>query len=339
MRNLGIPGSRKRRKGNLNFGRERGAVAVLVAASMAVLIGFVGLALDLGKLFVTKTELQNSADACALAAARELSGTNNNQLMLAEEAGIAVGVRNNVMFQNESINVSGSNITFSETFDGAYMPKGSVANVLAVRFVRCTVQRVDIPNWFMQVLGMGDQQVNATAVASLVPSQTTCALPVAVCADKLAGKVPGDWLDTVLDPSEGLTGDFLWASFASKPGAKPLKDILTGSGECNLPTVGEQVGSPGSIVSAYDAWNTRFGIYKGSYDKTNAEMDFTGYAYTAKNWSTTAIPPAPFTCQKAYTSGDFIAKRSSHTPMQNPSKGPTGLKVTPPRVFINIGGA
>ena len=46
--------------------RQRGAVAIIVGLALAVMIGFVGLALDLGKLYVTRSELQNSADArCA----------------------------------------------------------------------------------------------------------------------------------------------------------------------------------------------------------------------------------------------------------------------------------
>lgn len=322
--------SGKKFPSNQDIGKQRGVVAIIVALSMVTLVGFVGLALDLGKLFVTKTELQNSADACALAAAQELRGANKNQLTLAEEAGIAVGTSNNVQFQSNSVTVKPNDVTFSDTLDGTYLSRSSVANVLTMRFARCTVQRIGIANWFIQVLGIGDQEVNATAVASLVPSQTTCAMPIAVCADKLAGKVPGDWLDTLLSPGEGLTGDFLWASFASKGGGKALKDIITGSGECNFPTDGERVGTPGSVTSAYAAWNTRFGVYTGSYDKATAPMDFTGYAYTAKNWSTSATPPAPFTCKNAYVGGDFIDKRTSHTPMQNPSRPLTGLRVVPP---------
>jgi hypothetical protein len=333
MSNISIPDS-KRLQGNLNIDQQRGVVAVIVALSMVVLVGFVGLALDLGKLFVTKTELQNSADACALAAARELTGANNNQLLLAEEAGITAGTSNNVQFQQDSVSIGSNNITFSDALDGTYLTKDAVANVLSMRFARCTVQRSDIANWFVQVLGIGDQQVNATAVASLVPGQTTCALPIAICSDKMVGKNPGDWISRSLDPSDNLTGDFLWATFDNQTGAKALKNTLINSGECNLPTVGQEIGTPGDIVSAYDAWNTRFGIYppgNGQYDSINARMDYTGYAYTAKNWSTSAIPAAPFTCKNAYTGGDFTVRRSSHEPFQPTVKGdnPTGINISP----------
>jgi len=48
---------------------ERGSILVITALSLVALVGFVGLALDLGHLYVVKTELQNAADAAALAAA------------------------------------------------------------------------------------------------------------------------------------------------------------------------------------------------------------------------------------------------------------------------------
>ena len=48
--------------------RQRGAVALVVGLTLSVLLGAIGLALDSGHLYLTKTELQNGADACALAA-------------------------------------------------------------------------------------------------------------------------------------------------------------------------------------------------------------------------------------------------------------------------------
>lgn len=50
--------------------RERGAVAVIVAIGMAVLMGFAGLAIDMGAAYSERQQLQNGADAAALAIAR-----------------------------------------------------------------------------------------------------------------------------------------------------------------------------------------------------------------------------------------------------------------------------
>lgn len=50
-------------------GKERGAAAVLVAISMVVLLGFGALAVDVGAMYAEKAQLQNGADATALAIA------------------------------------------------------------------------------------------------------------------------------------------------------------------------------------------------------------------------------------------------------------------------------
>ena len=293
--------------------KERGVVAIIVALSMVVLVGFVGLALDLGKLFVTKTELQNSADACALAAARELAGANNNQLVLAEAAGIAAGGSNNVMFQGDAVNVVGSDVTFSDALNGSYLTKEGVANALDMRFVRCTVDRTDIPNWFMQVLGIGDQDVNATAVASLVPGQTTCAIPAGICTANVATAVPGDWIAGALGANNGeLTGGFKWIDFTPPGGGTPeLEAYLTGN-NCSLPAVGSIVGEGGVKASLAQGWNTRFGIYHNSFKSPYPDPDHAGYAYTEINWPT-----------KSNAFGDLTLRRSTNAAYQGDAS--TGL--------------
>jgi Flp pilus assembly protein TadG len=54
---------------------ERGVTAVLVAVLMAMLLGFVALAMNLGHRTAVRGQLQNAADAAALAGAKELDGT------------------------------------------------------------------------------------------------------------------------------------------------------------------------------------------------------------------------------------------------------------------------
>ena len=55
--------------------QERGAIIIFVALGLVVLIGMMGLAVDLGHAYVNKSQLQNIADACALAGASALNGT------------------------------------------------------------------------------------------------------------------------------------------------------------------------------------------------------------------------------------------------------------------------
>lgn len=52
--------------------RQSGAIAVMTVLFVVVLIGFAALALDIGRLYVLRTEMQNAVDAAAMAAAAEL---------------------------------------------------------------------------------------------------------------------------------------------------------------------------------------------------------------------------------------------------------------------------
>jgi len=47
---------------------QAGATAIIVAITLPMLIGFGALAVDVGYMYVNKNELQNVADAAALAA-------------------------------------------------------------------------------------------------------------------------------------------------------------------------------------------------------------------------------------------------------------------------------
>ena len=63
--------------------RERGAIAVLAAGILMVLTGFAVLAVDVGRIFIVRTEMQNAADAAALSGAncldrQSLSGSSSN---------------------------------------------------------------------------------------------------------------------------------------------------------------------------------------------------------------------------------------------------------------------
>ena len=52
---------------------QRGAVIVFLAYFIVILLGFLGLAVDMGKLMVTRTQLQRAADAAALAGASAIN--------------------------------------------------------------------------------------------------------------------------------------------------------------------------------------------------------------------------------------------------------------------------
>lgn len=282
--------------------RQRGAVAIIVGLSIVVLVGFIGLALDLGKLYVSKSELQNRADACALAAARDLTGAT--PLTISEAAGFTAAARNLVLFQSHLEQQPGitatESVKFSDSLANPFLDKGSVTYALnTIKYVRCDVSRGGIANWFAQVLNalpgtsIGPSTVSAYAVATTTPAQTACAIPVFVCrADTASPPVPGgytigQWLITKAGTADKDSvayggGNFGWADLTGGSSAKALANQLKGAGQCNLPAIGSKIGSTGDKASIADEWNSRFGIIKSG--KTLGVTDFTGFAYTDATW-------------------------------------------------------
>jgi hypothetical protein len=305
------PPTRRTRRNSAD--RQRGAVAIIVGLALVVLVGFIGLALDGGHLYLTKTELQNSSDACALAASYELTGAPAIPAAAfprAEAAGRAIAKQNKVDFQGVLIADPDITVEFGTTLASGGIWTTAGAASPSSKYVRCKIGRSGIAPYFMQVLGFGAQSVSSLATATLAPAQSNCGIPLGVCrigtgsasSTPPFGLVPGSWVSGRFKDGGG---NWNWIDYSPPAGGQAeLAGLLTGNGMCSL-NVANPVGEPGNMGNAAaKAWNTRFGLYQtGSTNVTTAPPDFTGYAYTATNW------PA-----RANALPDFIARRGTHAP-------------------------
>ncbi|PMS38666.1 putative Flp pilus-assembly TadE/G-like protein [Trinickia symbiotica] len=307
--------------------RQGGAVMVLVALAMIALVGFVGLALDLGKLYVTRSELQNSADSCALAAARDVDGVT--PLAVSEAAGIAAGNINRAFFQSAAVSMTvDNNVTYATSSSGPFQSKDSTSGTLAqIGYVQCTTAVTGIANWLIQVLNLlpgvsiGPSTVSAVAVATTGHAQGLCAMPIFVCDPSIGSPgtqyAVGQWLTGKVGSSAGTysQGSFGWANLNYNTanacsGASCLGQQLTGA-TCSVPN-SSQVRANGNIASLDKAYNTRFGIQYNGNGAPTGQSDFTGFAYTAAaGWSGSAY-------------SDFLTKRGSRTPYQGDPNGKSG---------------
>src|SRR3954468_3392866 len=129
--------------------RQRGAVILTVALALLFLLGFMGIALDFGHLFVVKTEMQTAMDSCALAAAQELDGAAD-ALTRASNAGVTAGNLNRVNFQGGASGVIANDVTFSDTLIGAY--GHTFAPIANARYAKCTHTRNGILPWMLQAM-------------------------------------------------------------------------------------------------------------------------------------------------------------------------------------------
>ena len=106
---------------------QRGAVAITFAFSLLVLFGFMALVFDLGRTYVVRTELQNAADAAALAGAKDL-----NQKLTGVTQAIAtvkaIGLQNNTKFSfkgTTGIVITDAMISVSNCPDGCTWTQAS----------------------------------------------------------------------------------------------------------------------------------------------------------------------------------------------------------------------
>ena len=306
---------------------QRGAFATAFAIMALFLMFFVGLGMDLGRIYVSRTELQNAADACALAASRSLTGAGA-QLAAAEAAGITAGRLNLIGMQGVAPTIAAnSQITFSATLNGTYSTNAVVtgaATASTMRFVRCRLRETNVPSYVIKIANLitpasvTATTVGAMAVASLTPSSTTCAIPLASCKAPGAtasttppwGLTIGQWYQGKLAPSNSVSGSFKWINFPGFSTVPEMAAMLQGNGSCNISSSSTVTGQNGNIASLLDDWNEHFGLYKGS--SLGSVPDHTGFWYS------------PSWVGSAYA--DFVAKRATGTAPQ--ALNPGGWKST-----------
>lgn len=158
-------------------GRRRGVVLILFALSILVIFGFIGLAFDLGRLYIVRNEAQGYCDAAALAAASLLDGTPGgitaalnaalNGAYLNTTGGWKTYHFQSTAFQNTNIKVEFATFYLpSDPASGDWVELPGTA--ARYRFVRVTASG-QVPMYLSPVLtGQSTATAGAFAVAAQV---------------------------------------------------------------------------------------------------------------------------------------------------------------------------
>src|SRR5260370_29732174 len=135
-------------------GLQRGQAIVLVALVLTVLFGFLGLAIDGGRGYLDRRNMQSAVDAAALAAAYNYM--NNHDYGAAEQAGVNDYASNERVYTTPTCSGYGSaNVSCSFRDPTHHVVTINVADhsIAGVTFSVTGVHQVAIT--FMQVLGGG----------------------------------------------------------------------------------------------------------------------------------------------------------------------------------------
>jgi Flp pilus assembly protein TadG len=279
-----------KRRGMKLRGNESGSVAVIVAIALPVFLAFAALAIDLSHLYVARNELQNAADAGALAGARFLyndSGTSVNET--ANQTAKDAAVANNseklaVEVQWESGNegdVQRGHWSFGlGALARGFYPNASTAPVALwdlstreldentdfINAVRVVARRQNTPvsYIFATIWGNMSKTMSAEAVAyigfagTLEPKNVD--QPIAICKESIID-AEGNYtcgVGRMINSGSNVghqTGG--WTNFTQDPcetaSTPTIKPLVCANGNPNIITFGEGMGTTGGMVqAAYD---------------------------------------------------------------------------------------
>ena len=247
---------------------QSGGIAMFAALVLAVVMGFAGLALDIGHLVSVKSELQKAAEAGALAGARALAlpmditdwnwengkatAVSTVQKNFADNFSLADFTAGNV--QVGFWDLSWTQGTAPADLLGYANPAAFVPTAGQVAAVKVTISKTQdgsgsstpVPTYFASVLGIGSMGVQASAVAMISPPST---IPY---SDAFPFALPYTWVHNHWKDrppiSFGIAADQhvdsggQWTSFkTTENSANFIDGLIMGTNTSDSITVGDQI--------------------------------------------------------------------------------------------------
>jgi len=269
---------------------QRGVTAILVAILLVVLVGFTALAIDIGHLVLARNELQNAADAGALAGARFLYNEDGTEVdpganQIAYDAATAnmsenLAVEVDCDFENNDGDVQRGHWCFA---DSSFTPNASLDpvdlwnvsteeldnNLDFINAIRVRTRRQSTPvaSFFARIFGHQGFQVSTEAVGyigfagTLTPKDVD--QPIAICKEALLNETGqytctvGRMINSGQNVASHETGG--WTSFnqddpcTGGTNAQEVRDLVCAEGNPDLVILGGDIATNGGeIQSAFN---------------------------------------------------------------------------------------
>ncbi len=228
---------------------ERGVAAMTIAMMATVVVGMAAFAIDIGHAVVTRNELQNAADAAALAAGTTLGMTyyqlpkpqqqDLNRVLTGDEeaavlaGGIAAALGNgasdvhNLTLVEEDMRLGNWDME-AQTFT----PGNGRPNAIQVTVRRDDAQNGPISTFLAGILGVHELNITATAVAAL----GVAGGPSAPGEANVPFAISNNWFNGVANCGDGIQfsptgpdGCAGWHVFDQQPAnSRTLRDTIDG---------------------------------------------------------------------------------------------------------------
>jgi Flp pilus assembly protein TadG len=155
---------------------ERGFTLLAMGVCAVVLFGMAGMAIDVGRMYITKNEAQTYADSASLYATQQLNGTSAG--LTAADAAVAA---NPQLWGFATTAFTGTTTEYSVDGLTGWANSGGVSqvNVPNIRYVRVTANVTNLPLYLIPVIGLArTATVRAQAVAGQVLEGTSSTNPI-----------------------------------------------------------------------------------------------------------------------------------------------------------------
>lgn len=300
---------------------QRGAIAIMFAFTLMIMLGVIGIAIDTARLYNRQVELQNIADAVALAAANELNGTSAGVTKAVTKASQAA---ESLMYQYHTLELTWSSTALkfstSAAADATWMDSGAAsASASGISFAKVDTSEFGaevglINTAFMHIFSssLGVVNMSGRAVAGRSALNVT---PLAICAKNTnPGTANGlelleygfrrgvsyDLMD--VDPASTTDETFVMSP-VDPPGvvgssdhtAATLVEPFVCAGKMSMPRItGEPitVARPFPIDSLFNALNSRFDKYVDSACKPDGappDANIKPYLKSSIPWMTSVV--------------------------------------------------
>src|SRR6266496_2606733 len=140
---------------------RKGYVLIATTLGLTFLLGSVGLGVDIGRMYIAKSEAQAYVDSAALSAVRYLDGSSKG-ITSAQAAVSSDGGK----WRFDTSTFSNVTTTFSQAQTGPWV--STPADPTGYYFVQVAAT-VDLPMYLIRVLSGPTAEVNGTAIAGRTP--------------------------------------------------------------------------------------------------------------------------------------------------------------------------
>ena len=257
--------------------RERGSVLAMSALGMLTFLLATGMCVDLGHFYLVKSELQNAADAAALAGA---SALNSSPVGITRARQRAQVTMNAYEFNRQGLGGPEIKVTFAVNLEGGYMDEASAsspATAEKIRFVRVETPNVPVQVFFAAPVLGSKKELKAEATAGMsVPLTSVCDfLPVSVI-DYGTPIRPKELYTFRAAPAGTVSpGNYQLLAVAGSGGQDVRVGIASGVDACAAPgeeyAVDTKTGVTAGPVRV--GVNTRFGEYGPQVDPASQPPD------------------------------------------------------------------